>query len=138
MTRPAATQIDEIIKGMSPADIPVEQPTKFELCVNLKTARLLNLNHPANTARDGRRGYRVRRRDFTIGLLLASASRWVRAQQSAKQHRIAIILAGPVARIHDPGVRLLRAFFGELRRLGDVEGQNLTVDGYSHGGRPET
>jgi putative tryptophan/tyrosine transport system substrate-binding protein len=46
--------------------------------------------------------------------------------------------AGPVARIHDPGVRPLRAFFEELRRLGDIEGQNLTVDGYSHGGHPES
>jgi putative ABC transport system substrate-binding protein len=43
MTRPAAAQIDKIIKGASPADIPVEQPTKFDLYINLKTARLLNL-----------------------------------------------------------------------------------------------
>jgi putative ABC transport system substrate-binding protein len=43
MTRPAAAQIDKIIKGASPADIPVEQPTRFELYINLKTARLLSL-----------------------------------------------------------------------------------------------
>ena len=43
MTRPAAAQIDKIIKGTSPADIPVEQPTRYELYINLKTARLLNL-----------------------------------------------------------------------------------------------
>ena len=36
MTRPAAAQIDKIIKGTSPADIPVEQPTKFDLYINLK------------------------------------------------------------------------------------------------------
>jgi putative tryptophan/tyrosine transport system substrate-binding protein len=46
MTRPAAAQIDKIIKGASPADIPVEQPTKFDLYINLKTARLLNLTIP--------------------------------------------------------------------------------------------
>jgi len=46
MTRPAAAQIDKIIKGISPADIPVEQPTRFELYINLKTARLLNLTIP--------------------------------------------------------------------------------------------
>jgi putative ABC transport system substrate-binding protein len=47
MTRPAAAQIDKIIKGTSPADIPVEQPTRYELYINLKTARLLNLTIPA-------------------------------------------------------------------------------------------
>ncbi len=46
MTRPAAAQIDKIIKGTSPADIPVEQPTRFELYINLKTARLLDLTIP--------------------------------------------------------------------------------------------
>jgi putative tryptophan/tyrosine transport system substrate-binding protein len=46
MIRPAAAQIDKIIKGTSPADIPVEQPTRFELSINLNTARLLNLTIP--------------------------------------------------------------------------------------------
>ena len=44
--RPAAAQIDKIIKGASPADIPVEQPTRYELTINLKTAHLLNLTIP--------------------------------------------------------------------------------------------
>jgi putative tryptophan/tyrosine transport system substrate-binding protein len=46
MTRQAASQIDKIIKGAKPADIPVEQPTRYNLYINLKTARLLKLTIP--------------------------------------------------------------------------------------------
>jgi putative ABC transport system substrate-binding protein len=46
MIRQAAAQIDKIVKGAKPADIPVEQPTRYDLYINLKTARLLNLTMP--------------------------------------------------------------------------------------------
>jgi putative ABC transport system substrate-binding protein len=77
----------------------------------------------------------MRRRDFTAGLLLASAT-GVRAQQLGRQHRIAIVEAGSVASIDDPASLYWQAFWEELRRLGDVEGQNLTVERYSGEGRP--
>jgi putative ABC transport system substrate-binding protein len=74
----------------------------------------------------------VRRRDFAIGLLLAAVAQSPRAQEPVKQQRIAMIRsAGPVVLMSDTGLRNWQAFFEELRRLGDVEGKNLTIERYS-------
>jgi putative ABC transport system substrate-binding protein len=81
----------------------------------------------------------MKRREFTAGVLLAAAMRPARAQQRPTQHRIAIF--HPAIPVHllteTGGGSAWRAFFGEIRRLGYVEGENLIVERYSAEGHHE-
>ena len=82
--RRAASYVEKILKGTKPAALPIEQPSKFELSINLKAARTLGLTISLGLSATRRRGDRVKRREF-ITLLGGGAAAWphaARAQQS--------------------------------------------------------